>query len=297
MFILFYLILFRLNDKVNENELLKQLKEDKSMPWIAGENERFRGRTFGDAKVISGSAHKLRPDTIPLAKPPQINVSIPMSYNFTERYKNCDFGVLDQGKCGSCWSFAVSKAFSHRYCKKHGNLIKFSQSHLVSCDRRNSGCQGGIEIAAWRYIDLRGLPTDECQPYDINKTDYNECSRKCVNESIPYETKKTEYWSVARYPSIPEIQYGIMTDGPMTTSIKVYSDFLYYKSGVYTHTKGEFLGHHAVELIGWGVKDGIDYWIVSNSWNSTWGSNGLVLIKRGVNECGIEDYVCAGQVL
>ena len=55
--------------EVNENELLKQLKEDKSMPWIAGENERFRGRTFGDAKVISGSAHKLRPDTIPLAKP------------------------------------------------------------------------------------------------------------------------------------------------------------------------------------------------------------------------------------
>ena len=88
---------FRLSDKINENELLRQLREDKKLTWIAGQNERFKGKSFGDAKVISGSAHKLRPDTIPLAKPPSINISIPMSYNFTDRYKECDFGVLVTG--------------------------------------------------------------------------------------------------------------------------------------------------------------------------------------------------------
>lgn len=291
----FLICMFNLEEKIQGSKLLKELKGEKDLPWVAGENERFKGMTFKDASVISGNAHKLRPDTIPLARSPKINISIPMSYNFTERFPQCDFGVLDQGKCGSCWSFAVSKSFSHRYCRKYNKPVLFSQSHLVVCDRRNSGCGGGIEVNAWRYIDLRGLPLDSCQPYDGNITKYN-CSKKCINESETYEAQFTEYWSVARYASIEEMQIGIMTEGPVTTSLKVYSDLMYYKSGIYTHTKGEFLGHHAVEIIGWGTKNGIDYWIISNSWNTTWGMNGLFLIKRGVNECHIEDYVCAGKV-
>ena len=296
MFFLVFLT-FRLNDKVNNDELLKLLKEDKHVDWVAGENERFRGITFGDAKILSDGAKRLRPETIPLAKPKDINVSIPMEYNFTNRYKQCDFGVLDQGKCGSCWAFSVVKSYSHRYCRKYGKKTLFSQSHLVACDRRNSGCQGGLPVSAWRYVDIKGLPLDECQPYDINNTSFDTCSRKCVNESIPFEVKKTEYWSVARIASIPEMQLSIMTEGPVTACMKVYGDFLYYRNGVYSHVKGEMLGHHAVEITGWGTSGGVDYWIVSNTWNSTWGENGLFRIKRGTNECGIEDYVCAGVVI
>ncbi|OHT09819.1 Clan CA, family C1, cathepsin B-like cysteine peptidase [Tritrichomonas foetus] len=296
MISLIHILALSLSEYVENSKLLKELKEQKGMTWVAGENERFRGLTMGDAKVISGSAHKLRPETIPLATPPKLNISIPYSFNFTERYPKCDFGPMDQGKCGSCWAFSVAKAFSHRYCKKHNELRVFSPYHLAGCDRRNAGCQGGIIIPAWRYIDLRGLPLDSCQPYDVNLTSLN-CTRKCFNESQPFLTNKTQFWSVARFASIPEMQLSIMMDGPVTTSIKVFNDFIYYKSGVYTHTKGEMLGHHAIEIIGWGTDKDVDYWIVSNSWGTKWGQQGLFLIKRGVNECGIEDYVAAGQVM
>lgn len=293
------LILFlstSLLDYVENSKILKELQGKKEMKWEAGINERFRGLTFGDAKVISGSAHKLRPETIPLASPPKINISIPNSFNFTERYPICDFGPMDQGKCGSCWAFSVAKAFSHRYCKKHGVQRVFSPFHLAGCDRRNAGCQGGIIIPAWRYIDLRGLPLESCQPYDVNLTQVN-CSRQCFNSSQKFETYKTDFWSVARYPSIPEMQLSILTEGPVTTSMKVHNDFLYYKSGVYSHTKGEMMGYHAVEIVGWGTLKEEDYWLVSNSWGTKWGLNGLFMIKRGTNECGIEDYVAAGQSL
>lgn len=285
-----------LGDLVEDSNLLRELKGNHHITWEAGENARFRGLTFGDARVISGNAHTLRPETIPLAAPPKLNVSIPSSYNFTERFPGCVFEPMDQGKCGSCWAFSVAKAFSHRYCRKHGTLRVFSPRHLAGCDRRNAGCQGGIVVPAWRYIDLRGLVLESCLPYDKNATQIN-CSRRCDNETEPFEVNKTEFWSVARYPSIEEMQLGIMLEGPVVSSIKVFSDFLYYKSGVYSHVKGNFMGYHAIEIIGWGSLNGVPYWEVSNSWGTEWGRNGTFLIKRGVNECGIEDYVAAGRPL
>ena len=70
-----------------------------------------------------------------------------------------------------------------------------------------------------------------------------------------------------------------------------------YKTGVYQKHWYEFLpeGGHAVKLVGWGTEDGTDYWLVANSWNTTWGMQGFFYIARGVNECGIEDGSVAGM--
>ena len=87
-----------------------------------------------------------------------------------------------------------------------------------------------------------------------------------------------------------------MQYGPVTGAFEVYSDFPNYKSGVYHHTTGSLLGGHAIKIIGWGTEDGTDYWLVVNSWNESWGDGGTFKIRRGVNECGIEGQISAGQV-
>ena len=35
--------------------------------------------------------------------------------------------------------------------------------------------------------------------------------------------------------------------------------------------------------------------VVRNSWNPTWGDNGLFKIRRGTDECGIEEDMVAGS--
>ena len=85
-----------------------------------------------------------------------------------------------------------------------------------------------------------------------------------------------------------------MTHGPVEAAFDVYEDFPTYKSGVYTHTTGSFLGGHAIKILGWGVENGTPYWLVANSWNEDWGDKGFFKIARGSDECGIEDGVVAG---
>jgi len=85
-----------------------------------------------------------------------------------------------------------------------------------------------------------------------------------------------------------------MTNGPVEGAFTVYGDFPSYKSGVYKHVSGDELGGHAIKILGWGVENGEDYWLVANSWNPEWGNEGYFKIARGTDECGIEDGVVAG---
>ena len=45
---------------------------------------------------------------------------------------------------------------------------------------------------------------------------------------------------------------------------------------------------HAVMITGYGTTDdGQDYWIIKNSWGTSWGRDGYMWLTRGENHCGI----------
>lgn len=88
--------------------------------------------------------------------------------------------------------------------------------------------------------------------------------------------------------------------GPVTSGYTVHDDFMawdgknprvYKWDGVSSDQGG-----HAIIIVGWGrdIESGEDYWLVKNSWGPEWGDQGYFRIRRGSNECGIEENVIVG---
>lgn len=140
--------------------------------------------------------------------------------------------------------------------------------------------------------NTQGCPTVKQSP---------ACPSKCDADAKPPHDKfgsdkYTFGGKIATYEDEEAIQKAIMTEGPVEAAFTVMSDFENYHGGVYVNKKGHELGGHAIRIVGWGTNPkGTKYWRVANSWNRFWGENGYFRIRRGTNECGIEEQVIAGS--
>jgi len=181
------------------------------------------------------------------------------------------------------------------------------------CDSCGDGCNGGYPAAAWQYWQQTGVVEEACYPYPFPSCDHHipgsknpcpqkeystpNCPSKCTNKTWTgpaWKSDKHHGRSAYSVSGVQQIMAEIMKNGPVEAAFDVYEDFVTYKSGVYQHTTGEFLGGHAIRILGWGVDGSTPYWIIANSWNPNWGNNGYFWMLRGSDECGIEDGVVAG---
>nr|CAI5834795.1 unnamed protein product [Callosobruchus analis] len=81
--------------------------------------------------------------------------------------------------------------------------------------------------------------------------------------------------------------------GPVAVAIDA-SDLASYSHGIVDETSECSNNmrdlNHGVLVVGYGSENGVNYWIVKNSWGSRWGDNGYFKLKRGVRACGIGLY-------
>ncbi|XP_015792204.1 cathepsin B isoform X3 [Tetranychus urticae] len=289
--------------------------------WKAKRN--FVGVSFDYVKGLLGVA----PDDISLPEADiQIAEDIPESFDARKAWANCTSisNIRDQGVCGSCWAFGAVEAMSDRICiASGGNLqVELSAEDLLSCcSYCGRECSSGRVARAWDYWEFNGIVTGGafagagCKPYKYAPCEHNtagltlsNCSSVipekpvCVGKCQPDYNKSYEddkYYgknirNIGGARRVEKIQTEIMTNGPVEATFIVYSDFPSYSSGVYQHHSRVSILEHAIRILGWGVEDGVDYWLVANSWNTYWGDQGYFKIRRGINECNIEDKVYAG---
>ena len=215
---------------------------------------------------------------------------LPKSFDSREKWPPCIHEIRDQSNCGSCWAHAASEVLSDRFCISSNNSINIvlSPQDMVSCDYFDLGCNGGILTMSWLYLRLFGIVSDECKKYTSGDGSVRFCRWKCDTSDVEYKKYKASGFYYLF--TINQIKNDIMKYGPIESGFSVYSDFMNYKSGIYSKGEGvELLGGHAVKIVGWGEENGVEYWIVANSWGKNWGENGYFRIK--MRECGIENVI------
>lgn len=88
----------------------------------------------------------------------------------------------------------------------------------------------------------------------------------CVNAKDPFALYYSQLESIEWHVTEAGIQSAIYSHGPLVSCFHVYADFMSYKSGVYVHKNGSFVGGHCIKIVGWDTdpESGLDYWIVQN---------------------------------
>jgi C1A family cysteine protease len=191
--------------------------------------------------------------------------------------------VQDQGRAGTCYSFSTSSAVESAYAIKHGSLIKLSEQQIVSCSTishggPNMGVNGGQIAPTFSWIGkVGGLCTETDYPYTSGTTtETGTCQNTCkkISETAPVS-------AVNINANSDNNMMAAIAQQPVSVAIEAdQSSFQLYKSGVFTGACGTNLDH-AVALVGYGTMNGLDYYILRNSWSETWGSAGYMYIGRG----------------
>ena len=278
-----------LNNFANNDDMIESHNANRDNTYELGHNH-FSHMTFDEFKSyvrlgLDSPAKETVADDV--LEAPQNLSALPASVDWST--KGAVTGVKDQGNCGSCWSFSATGALEGAYQIKYGSLVSFSEQNLVSCDTIDSACNGGLMDNAFTWTKSNGgLCTESGYPYTSGTTGQKgTCTTTCTKNT---GVAPKSFTDVAK--NSDSALMTAIAQQPVSVAIQANQPaFQLYKSGVLTGTCGSNLDH-GVLAVGYGTwTDGTDYYKVKNSWGTSWGTNGYILIQRGnpqrCGECGI----------
>jgi len=198
---------------------------------------------------------------------------VPTSIDWRE--KGAVTGVKDQGQCGSCWSFSATGAMEGAYKIAKGTLPSLSEQNFVDCDNRKNGgsdlgCNGGLMDSAFKWAKSNGgICTEADYAYTAKSGTCHDsgCKKAAYAPTGFVDVKKNDDASMVAALALRPVSIAIEADE---------SAFQLYKSGIFTGKCGTNLDH-GVLAVGYGA----DYYIVKNSWGTSWGDKGYIKLARG----------------
>jgi cathepsin F len=218
------------------------------------------------------------------------------------KYQLSDDGLMtdvkDQMQCGSCWAFAATETLETAWAKAGNDLVELSPQQIVSCDVGNGdyGCSGGMPSSAFEYVfTAGGIASEADYPYTSGSGDTGTCTSPLPAFSATASSDAA--WAYAQDACMPGSAECVEDSDAIASAIKSYggiaiaidaSAFFSYTGGVMTAdscSSNPSSLDHAIQIVGYNADE--NYWIVRNSWNTSWGEDGLVRMEMGTNTCGL----------
>ncbi|EFA85927.1 Cathepsin L precursor [Heterostelium album PN500] len=211
-------------------------------------------------------------------------------------------GVKNQGYCGSCYAFA-SLAPLEAFLTRRGQRVSLSEQEIVDCSKNlynlftyqkyiasygNHGCKGGWMTGVYDYIiNAGGVSSESSYPY-----------KDAVQKCRPVGDK---YARVAKYISVTNralMEIVIKDLGPVAVALQAgVRSFQMYSGGIYNDPAcGAGQIDHAVALVGYGEENGMEYYIMRNSWGSGWGEAGYMRLVRSTKHIMQSEKKYAQQI-
>lgn len=285
-----------------EEESRKETFKENYAALIEAQHEHYReNRNFEFTKGVSKffdltreefAAQYLRPRSAgyDLACDDEMDVS-----DVSEIPDNLDYRALgkvapikNQGNCGSCWAFsAVSHIESAWAIRQNSDIVQFAEQQLVDCDKESEGCNGGWEDKAINFYAENGAAAESDYVYRGRDQRCQQSKYKLTELPVKGCLEETSH-------DEQEIKKALVKYGPLAIAVNAYP-FFDYSSGVVRREKDCQKGqlNHAINIVGYGVENDVNFWIVRNSWGTSWGEEGYIRLEIGKNLCNIGDEVTA----
>jgi C1A family cysteine protease len=214
-----------------------------------------------------------------------LGTSLPSSVDW--RTRNAVTSVKDQGQCGSCWTFSSTGAVEGAWAIAKGQLVDLSEQELVDCATGISygshGCNGGQMEGAFKFIMENGQCSLASYPYTSGVSKTGGSCQKCspvAHISSCSDVKPNDQISLTAAIAQQPVAIAIEADTRYFQS---------YSGGILTSSSCGTNLDHGVLAVGYGTENGVDYYLVKNSWGTSWGDKGYVKIARSssTNDPGI----------
>ncbi|GMH85673.1 hypothetical protein TL16_g10305 [Triparma laevis f. inornata] len=193
--------------------------------------------------------------------------------------------VKNQGGCGSCWAFSGTEVLETHVAIQTGKLIEMAPQEFVSCMPNpdecggTGGCEGATQWLLFDYAAQNGMTTEESYPYTARDS---QCK---TPEPVA---------NITGYVRLPTNDYDALMAATQLSSvaITVSASWGAYESGVFNDVDAcGFELDHGVVVEGYGTDStsGEEYWLVRNSWGTSWGEDGYIrLLRNGEDTVGTD---------